>query len=305
MDYNNELYGFYKQAKIADAFKLTSELIYSNNFEMLQKTFIRAVACIGEYTDVCFLKWYECIKDIGSFIENDDIDISIILKITAKICILFQNTVHYNVIPKTTITQLRNKVIHHFEDSSTKLSKKGEEFFETILPKPINERAFILKIIGALIKLWNEKKPIEFRDALEYLSRKDYIIESIHTETGSGIVAFLWEFLKVYEPLIATNIYMIYKTDYKKKDKIWRNALLFGMHNYLNGRYNTVLWDEEEKIIIKNGDSLTRELWSRILKVENTPSDRMSLFDTYYPVKIEKDGGEEEYIKEPRTIRFK
>jgi len=305
MDYNNELYGFYKQAKIPDAFKLTCELIYSNNFEILQKTFIRAIACIGEYTDVCFLKWHECIKDIVSFIKNDDIDVSLILKITAKICILFQNTVHYNVIPKTTINQLRSKTINQFEDTSTTLSKKGEEFFDPILPKPINERAFILKIIGALLKLWNDKKHIEFRDALEYLARKDYIIESIHTETGSGIVDFLWEFLKLYEPIIATNIYTIYKTDYKKREKLWRNSLLFGIHNYLNGRYNIILWNGEEQKIIQQSDSISKDLWSRILKVERKPIDNMSIFDTYYPMKIEKEEDEDTYTKDPRTIRFK
>lgn len=306
MDYNTELYGFYKQVKMSEALHLTCELIFTNKFEIIQKTFIRAIACIGEYTDICFLKWHECIKDIVSFIKDENVDIYLILRITSKICILFKNTVHYNTVPKTSITQLRAKTISYFEDNTTKLSKKGEDFFDPILPKAINERVFILKIFGSLLKLWNDKKHLEFRDAIEYLTRKDYVIESIHTNIGSSIVALLWEFMNLYEPMITTNIYTLYKTDYKKKDKLWRNSLLFGIHNYLNGVYNIVLWTQEEYAIIKKSDVVAKELWARILKNEEISIDKMKIFDTYCPTKLEQndDTGADEYRKDPRTIRF-
>lgn len=305
MDYHNELYGHLKQHKLQEALLLVGELAFKRDFEIIQKTWIRAIACIGEYTDVCFLKWNECIKDIVAFIENEEVDVCSVLRITTKINILFQNTIHYNVIPKTTIPQLRLKTIGAFE---TVLSKKGEDYFVPILPKPINEREFCVKIIGGIAKLWSDKKPIEFRNALEYLARKDYVIESIHTDTGSNIVAFLWEFMKMYEPSIAIDVYTIYKTGFKKKDKAWRNNLLLGIHNCLNEKYNSVSWDSREQSLIDKTDILAKEIWIHILKknnvVEKPKKDKMMVFENYYPKKVEAYYHEEEYVKEPRTISY-
>lgn len=305
MDYHNDLYGNLKQHKLQEALMLTGELLFKRDFEIIQKTWIRAIACLGEYTDVCFIKWHECIKDIVAFIESEDIDVCSVLRITTKICILFQNTIQYNVVPKTTIPQLRGKTIASFE---TILSKKGEEYFLQILPKPINEKEFCLKIIGGLVKLWSDKKPIEFRNALEYLSRKDYVIESIHTPTGSTIVAFLWEFMKLYEPSIANDIYIVFKTGFKKKDKLWRNNLLYGTHNYLNERYNKISWDSQEKSIIDKTNILSKEIWSHILKKNNvckTPSkDKMTIFENHYPTTLYHEEDPIPYKKEPKVINF-
>jgi hypothetical protein len=309
MDYHNELYGNLKQHKIQEALLLTGELLFTKDFELIQKTWIRAIACVGEYTDVCFMKWNECIKDIVDFIRHDNVDICNSLRITTKICILFENTIQYNVIPKTTIPQLRVKTISFFEN---KLSEKGEDYFLPILPKPINEKEFCIKIIGGVVKLWSDKRHIDFRNALEYVSRKEYMIESIHTETGSSIVAFLWEFMKLYEPSIATNIYIIYKTGFKKKDKTWRNNILYGIHNYLNEIYNTVSWDIREKSLIEKTDVITKEIWKHILQKHNVvekknEGDKMTIFERYYPTKLEEycDEEQEQHYKiEPRLVQL-
>jgi hypothetical protein len=307
MDYNNELYGNLKQHKVQDALLLTGELVFKKHFDMLQKTWVRAIACIGEYTDVCFMKWHDCIKDIVVFIENDEVDVYHVMKITTKLCILFQNNIQYNVIPKLTIPQLRTKTIGYFE---TTLSQKGEEYFLPILPKPINEKDFCLKIIGGLVKLWSDKKPTDFRNAVEYLARKDYVIESIHTETGSSIVAFLWEFMRLYEPAVANDIYTIYKTGFKKKDKSWRNNLLYGIHNYLNQKYNAISWDMRENSLIDNTTLVAKEVWYHILKKhkivpEKKETDKMSVFENYYPTKMKpsyNNNTDEPYKREPRVI---
>jgi len=308
MDYHNELYGNLKQHKLQEALLLSGELLFKKLFDLLQKTWIRAIACIGEYTDVCFMKWHDCIKDIVLFIESDEVDVSHVMKITTKLCILFQNNIQYNVVPKTTIPQLRTKTIGYFEENVAKLSQKGEDFFLQILPKPINEKEFCLKIIGCLVKLWVNKKPIDFRNAVEYLSRKDYVIESIHTETGSSIVAFLWEFMKLYEPNVANDIYIIYKTGFKKKDKLWRNNVLYGIHNYLNETYNTVSWDCSEKTLIENTDIVAKDIWEHILQknnivVKKKERDKIAIFENYYPSKKHEEVySEEPYKKEPRSI---
>lgn len=309
MDYHNELYGNLKQHKLQEALLLTADLLFKKQFELLQKTWIRSIASIGEYTDVCFMKWHDCIKDVVIFIENDDVDIQKAMRITTKLCILFQNNSQYNVVPKTTIPQLRTKTIGYFEENLNTLSKKGEDYFLPILPKPINEKDFCLKIIGCLVRLWSENKHIDFRNCIEYLARKDYVIESIHTETGSNIVAFLWEFMKLYEPSITKDIYVIYKTGFKKKDKSWRNNLMYGIHNYLNQQYNKITWDNRESTLIEKTDIATKEIWCSILKQNTKPreKDKMSVFENYFPGKIEPDEEyhEETYVKEPRVVSLK
>lgn len=308
MDYHNELYGNLKQHKVENALLLTGELLFKKQFDLLQKTWIRAIACVGEYTDVCFMKWHDCIKDVVFFIESDDVDVLHVMKITTKLCILFQNTIQYNIIPKTTIPQLRTKTIGYFEENVAKLSQKGEEYFLQILPKPINEKDFCLKIVGCLVRLWADKKHIDFRNAVEYLARKDYVIESIHTETGSSIMSFLWEFMKLYEPSVVKDIYIIYKTGFKKKDKSWRNNLLYGTHNYLNQKYNTVSWDGSEKTLIDNTNIVAKEVWVHILRknnivtIQKKQKDKMSIFENYYPSKLEYENVEEPYKKENRSI---
>lgn len=304
MDYHNELYGNLKQHKVQDALLLTGELLFKKHFDILQKTWIRAIASIGEYTDVCFMKWHDCIKDIIVFIEGDEADVSHVMKITTKLCILFQNNGQYNIIPKMTVPQLRTKTIGYFEE---KLSQKGEDYFLQILPKPINEKEFCLKIIGGLVKLWADKKPIDFRNAIEYLARKDYVIESIHTETGSNVVAFLWEVMRLYEPSVANDFYTIYKTGFKKKDKSWRNNLLYGMHNYLNDKYNRVSWDERESKLIENTKIVAKEVWSHILKTYNIAApkkerDKIAIFENYYPTKLQEDFETVPYKKESRLL---
>jgi hypothetical protein len=306
MDYNEDLYCFFKQAKINEALLITSNLIKEKAFRSLQTTWIRSIACIGEYTDICFLKWMECIRDIDTFIQNDDFDFCTVLQITVKICILFQNSIQYNVFPKTTITQLRTKTIGYFEnEKNNKLSKKGEDFFEKILPKPINERVFILKILSTLIHLWNDMNHIAFRDVLEYLVRKDY---TIHTPTGSSIIDFLWDFIKLYEPSIGLPLYTLYKTEYKKRDKQWRNAFLYGIHNYLNKRYNTVQWTFTEVELIENTKNVAKELWIGTKRVEEVVIDKMTIFDTFIPFKQDNNDyymEENTYAIEPRTIRVR
>jgi hypothetical protein len=295
MDYNNELYGNLKTYKVQDALYLTGELIYKKHFDMILKTWVRAIACIGQYANVCFFKLHDTSKDIVAFIEVEEINISDILKITTKLCILFQNANQYIVFPTLKISELRVKTIDYFSEDNI-LSEDWKIFFENILPKPINEKEFCLKIISGLVKLWMDKKHTEFRDALEYLCRKNYIIQSIHSETDSNIVSFLWDFMKSFQPDITNTLYILYKTGFKKKDKSWRNTLLYSIHNYINKDYGKVEWSEKELIVINKTISISKELWEYVLSSNNeiiknnmihdkTPElyDNLSILENYYP----------------------
>lgn len=298
MDYDNDLYGKLKQHNIQDALYLTGTLAYNENVDLLFKTWMRAFACLCQYTGVCFIKLYDTAKDIVVFIENDAIDVSHLFKITIKLAILFKNSDQYTVFPKSTITQLREKTIVFFSESAS-----HDAYFETILPKPINEKEFCSKIVGALVRLWAKGEATNLRDTLEYLCRKDYVIDSLHSETESNITSFIWDFFKVFKPEVATPFYTLYKTDFKKKEKSWRNNFLYALHNHQISGYATVNWTIEESRMIERTHTISKEIWNYVI-AENTESNPQTtkciekqhsddVFDTYMPRRVDdiRDGG--------------
>lgn len=286
----SDLFSFLKQHKLKDALYLTGKLVKEDQLEILQRTWIRSISAISDYTNVSFMKLYDTCATLDTFIQSEQFNIKDAFLITAKICILFQNMVQYVVIPKRTISQLRTKTIAYFSDS-IKLSEAGINLFESILPKAINEREFCLQIISTLVSLWSSKNHLAFRDCLEYLCRKDYTIESVHQEDGN-IVAFIWEFLNIFQPEKVKAIYSIYKTDYKKKEKSWRISLLFGMHNCIN---NIPSWTENENHILQKTELVSKEMWNHIANPPPPPpplpqplplrneEDKLAFFESYFP----------------------
>lgn len=292
MEYHSELYGALKQHKIEEALYITGDLIYTQQIDLLEQTWIRAVATLGEYTHVCFPKLHETCKEIVAILHTEEFHVKEAFLITTRICILYMNSSQYVAFPKLTIPQLRIKVIDVFSDS-IKLSDAGKQKFLMILPKPSNENEFCLKIISGLIKVWSQKESLRFREALEYICRKDYMIESIPSETEPNITSFLWDFMKIFQKDLADPFYMLYKYGFKKKEKTWRNCFLYALHNYLHEHYGNVSWSEYEKGVLHKTGLITEELWKYIVSVHQDtqakeesvedPYDKVSIFENYYP----------------------
>jgi hypothetical protein len=290
MGYHSKLYDAIKRSEAQEALFITGKLIFEEELQLLEYTWIRAIANLGEYTNVCFPKWHETCKNIVAMLETKEFHIKDAFQITSKLCILYQNSTQYVTFPKLTVVQLRAKVVDCFDDS-IKLSDVGKQKFLMILPKPTNEHDFCLKIISGLIKLWNSKEYITFHDAVEYLCRKNYLLESLASETEPTIVSFLWDFMKVFQKDITEPVYKIYKTYFKKKDKLWRYGLLYGLHNFLHPHYNTISWSEHEKNLLTRVEEITEDLWKYIADTvedtepEDTESeyDKVSIFESYYP----------------------
>lgn len=291
MEYHPELYGAFKQHKIEEALYITGDLIYLKQIELLEQTWIRAIAAIGEYTNVCFPKLHETCRDIVAILHTEEFHVKEAFQVTTKICILYMNSHQYVAFPKVTIPQLRVKIMDVFLDS-IKLSEAGKQKFMMILPKPSNEQEFCLKILGGLLKLWSQKEYLRFREALEYVCRKDYVIESIPSETEPNITSFLWDFMKLFQKDLAEPFYTLYKHGFKKKDKSWRNCFLYGIHNHLHEHYGSISWSDHEKGLLQKTNLVTEELWKYVVSVhQETPHeeptedsyDKMSIFENYYP----------------------
>lgn len=280
-----------KQHKLKDALYVTGSLVNNNEIEFLQKTWIRAVSSIGDYSNVCFMKWYDTCKTIDVFIQSEEFNIKEAFLISAKICILFENMVQYIVIPKKTIAQLRSTTISYFS-KNTRLSERGMKLFEEIIPKAINERDFCIQIISTLIKLWSSNNHLILRDGIEYLCRKDYKIESLeHFNKESDIISYIWCFFELYQPDKSISLYSIYKTDYKKKEKSWRISLLLGIHNCVNTSYNTISWSENELNILQKTEAFSKDMWGLVIAAPpkeksvtaSASVDKLEIFESYFP----------------------
>jgi hypothetical protein len=76
----------------------------------------------------------------------------------------------------------------------------------------------------------------------------------------------------------------------------------------LNEKYNAVSWDTRESSLIDNTNIVAKEVWAHILKIHNVipqkkERDKMSLFENYYPVRVDDTHYREEpYKREPRVI---
>lgn len=289
MAYHTELYNAIKANHAQDALTETAKLIYHQDFYSLEITWIYTLASLGEYTNVAFEKWLDTCKFVANIITENDFAIKDAFIITTKLCLLYKNSEVYIVFPKHNLQTLRSRVIDYFSEK-TKLSESGIKTFQEILPKPSNENSFCKIIIGGLIKLWTSKEALRFKDALEYLCRKDYIIESLPTETEENITSFIWSFLKVFLPEKAKYPYILFKTHFQKKEKSWRNLLLYTFHNALYDGYGTMSWTVHELHIIENVEKMTPELWEYITghykehKKEEKTYDSMHIFESYMPL---------------------
>lgn len=317
MDYHTDLFNIFKQHKLKDALYMTGKLIHEEKVELLQRTWIRAIASIGDYSNVYYLKWYDTCSTLDEFIQSEQFNIKDAFLISTKICILFQNMIHYIVIPKRSVTQLRAKTISYFTDYA-ELSEAGINLFEGILPKAINEREFCLQVVSTLVSAWSSNNHIVIRDSIEYLCRKDYTIESSHLQDTS-IVSFIWEFLSVFQPENTKAIYSIYKTDYKKKEKSWRISLLLGIHNCVNTSYNKLSWSDNDKHILQKTADVSKDMWAFIISSLNKtasilppqsyrePRDKLSFFESYFPrVKESYDFTQDESLEDDEidTIKY-
>lgn len=299
MDYNQELYETLKKADLQNSLYITAELVRNNSLNELIETWIRIISFLGEFTQLYFSKWYDTCLSIISIIEADnEIDLVSILQITTKICILFQNSNTYISFTKKPINQLRKNVFDIFENN-IKLSDKGKDKFLDILPKPKNEHDFCFKILCGIISLWTKKESIRLRETLEYLCRKDYILESIVSETDNNIISFLWDVFKIFQPVVSVTLYKLYCYKYRKKDKSWKNGLLYSIHNMLYDDLVFETWNNNEKGILQHINDITEEIWGYVLNNnsnENTENrdntdnidevitnDKMKHFETYIP----------------------
>jgi len=240
-----DLYDAIRSAAGEKAMYWTGSLL-SKDMDALQHTWIRLVAELGFYKKFSYKKWYDVVCNIREFIQSEEVNVIDGYQISCKLCLLYQNAVGYESVPKRSLVRLRGMVCGVFEGKER--VGIAEDKLRAILPKPSNEREFCLKIAKGFILTWTDQKSILLRDALEYVCRKEYVVENDFME-------FLWGLFRMLCDCEAA--YVLYKCFFKKKEK-WRAGLLYAVHASLEGGET---WTVNERHILEQIERMTPDLW--------------------------------------------
>lgn len=295
MDYHVDLYDSIKNNSPQEALYYTGEMAKKGHIDLLQHTWFRLVSCMANFSHFSYKKWQSVCSDIVMVIENDSFHISNAFVITIKLCLLFKDCNLYFTLPKLPIGQLRTKVIGFF-GGDFKLSEKGLGAFQHLLPRNATEREFCIKTLTGLISLWNSKKSLEFRNAVEFVDRKRFEIEipsDIHMRWGAVHYTFnilLWECLCILEPSLSM-AKKLYQYNYSRKH---HNAVsipfLLASHAFIQENYNHD-WTEKEQDVIDRVRTMSAELSNQIVIEEPVvvvEAAAPALFENFFPTTREK-----------------
>ena len=264
----------------ADSSLYRTGYLMRHGIEILQLTWIRLAATLGEYCQIPVKKWLDIVRDIREFIMAEEVEVCLGFVITAKLCLLFHNE-GYVSFPRKTLALMRGNVVGLFEVCL--LSEKGMGMFGEILPKPTNEREFCLKIFSGIVMNWKKEKRLLVREALEYVCRKDYPV------TGD-FIDIMWGFMNVFLKGGCEDAMVLYKCFYKKKERGWRCGLLYGFHNLLGE--NMQDWTDKERSIIEHVARITPELWKDFAPAKEPlvyELDKMAILDNFYPACVPEE----------------
>lgn len=265
----------------ADSCLYRTGQLMSEKIEVLQLTWIRLVALLGEYCNIPIKKWLDVVRDIRGFIMQEEVEVRLGFVITGKLCLLFHSE-GYMSFPKKTLNVMRGNVLGLFDECL--LSEKGLSMFGGILPKPTNEREFCLKIFSGLVLNWKKEKKMLLREALEYVCRKDYPL-------SMDFIEVLWGFLDVFLRGSCEDARVLYQCFYKKKERSWRCGLVYAFHNLLGDNLGD--WTVKELQVIEHVSAISPELWKGFVKTEDKlvyELDKMALLDSFMPA-MKKGGG--------------
>lgn len=289
MDIHETLCETIQQNKPQEALYYTGELIKQNNIECLQLSWYVILSKFSNLSHFSYQRWYSTCTQLKHILESDAFYVQDAFQLTLQLCLLYRDCSNYFTLPKYTLPSLRTKVIGFFEED-LKLSSKGLQSFQHVLPKNSSEQEFCIKIISGLMVLWGEKKSIEFRNALEYIDRKHFDIEipsDIHLTWGDthySFTIFLWECLCTIEPSFETFKYL-YKYQYSRKNhNLYHMPFLYGIHTYLQDMYNQP-WSEKDQQLIQHIYNISHELIQQVTVEPTTPTSSVSkfIFEDFYP----------------------
>jgi len=284
---NEELYDFICNAKINESLKKTTHIILTNtegSYKEVQETFINIVSYICSFlsvNDAYLLN--DVIFDLYHFIQNENMIIKEVYILICKLCILCDINLKNPCIKVGTIgiKQLRTKVIDIF-DNGFKLEQLGLTNFEHVLSNIESDTYdLVLKIVtGYVYSMKNientsveeshiiDKTTNKLRDSVDYILRKNFIIENKIQQNDNDIVWFLWGvLLGLFGNDELKIMFHLFRQDYNKKKKSHRKGILYGVFVILvfqKKRDISRKWNKNELNIIQKMQDISQDLYKDI-----------------------------------------
>lgn len=289
--YNKKLYNTIINGNIEESLHdVCIILINNNNISEFEETLIALCGYIGSFINIYnIVKFNDIIHHTKLFIENDNINITIILSLISKFCILCDinnkyPTLKAGIIP---ISKLREKIIDIFDDNSS-LSTNGIHKFSTIIPPPNSDSYLLsLKIISNFLKLIKNIDNInnddgdklifisdKLRNSFDYIIRKKFFFETKLIDDPDS-VWFLWGFISIIynNDENISNLYWLFNYNYKKSNKKYRYGLIWSSAIniiYSKKKNLSKLWNKDELIIIYKIEEIALQLYNEVSKNNNS-----------------------------------
>lgn len=265
----------------------------------LENVFIQLCAQIGEQSTIPFVAtWSHVCVELLKLVESDEMHISDVLRMTTMISLLhnrlaIQNTDERN--KKFKRHQVKKEIMEYFPEKA-RLSYRGVEVFDRIVPKaPEDLNAFVHRVLAGFTRLLEQKMVHEVYQSLVYISKKRIQLplpttwpapDEEHAKQGDPIW-LLWGMVLLYfrSAEVATN-WKLFCQNFKKKHKVQRAGLLYGLSFHLDVATNQLIWTPQEERVLQKINDIAPTLWADFLE-HNAPQDdeqpEESLMDYFEP----------------------
>lgn len=254
----------------------TGDLLKDGATDVLENTWIRVLALVGETVGLGNIGEYQAsIMEVDRITadESDEVDVADAFLITTRIAFLCNRFDNFYARP--VLAKMKEKVQGLFPESGS-LNDKGMATYRRLLPTGEEERAFIVRILAGLAKIWSEEDYDNARLVIEYLTRKRFVVPKPKwimpaAVDDNDIIWILWGAITLFAPdsiVIATS-FKIFCRNYKKQSKIDRAGLLWASFYHMSCSYKKgtadIWWTPEEKRIYNHVSTNVRALWNQIV----------------------------------------
>lgn len=281
--------------RLEDALFQTCELLMEDNVIALENGWIAAVARIGDVEGINAVAWYGVCKDVWDACNVDGIRVKDALLTTGKLCMLSRQlagSVGLGGMGFSSIASLRSRIIAFFPENGMRLTQRGVETFNRILPIQEDERAFAERLLIGLSQLWDDQRA-DLRIAMEYLLRKKTLVlhcasigkqdmwpyPSLEESERGDLAWFLWgAWMSKYA--WAEVLWRLFCLNFKRGVRQERLGLLIGCRGMLSvpSTNSGSIWGEVEltvfQYIEENAGAMWKEATAGNKKFEKTRAEK-------------------------------
>lgn len=252
----------------------------------LEDVFIHMCAQIGEQSTLPFVAtWFHVCQELLKLVENDEMHISDIFRMTTMLSLLHQRIAVQNSDTSNRPFkrhQLKKEIMDYFPEKA-RLSYRGMEVFDRIIPKtPEDLNAFVHRVLAGFTRLFDQKMVHEVYQSIVYISKRRLQLplpsawpapDEEMAKQGDPIW-LLWGMVLLYfhSADVATT-WKLFCHNFKKKYKTQRLGLLYGVSFLLDVATNPLIWTPQEEHILQKVKDMAPTLWADFLEQNKNDED--------------------------------